>query len=513
MSPGSRLLWGSLVGALIMLLFHPASSPFYRLFLRQLGPSHVLTTSPHLLGNVKKVSTPKDKRSAAFFLLIASREVTFPRRLTQGQAQFAASLASSMGDSDSENAFWRQMAAVFDRAAGQNRNSAYQWQVSANASRWDDGQNQRLLALSLQLQDEFGADLSWQKAVLSRERGEAHAVAIAAVSRALRPVDLNDTEMRLASLFNGQLMMEGSRSISIGAYGVQIMREASLSGREIPSASYAQMLRRRQAFLNTLREHENPEAAAIAESLYRNADSWTSVVNTAGNRDDRLSRELWSAVAASLPGPFVYLAITGGILCGLAYLARFYKIVHRLFSFPVAPVMGLAAGIVVYSSTKLIWPSLWAVLSLSFFVFQPGAIRSARPVSLTGQHRILLAVVAIIFSVCVLLFVAGLGAPMRAMATLFGVPIEYQAGSSLLLGLALLMLSIIVFSAAVWAIILRFDSAVILSVALGEMGKVVLMIGLVGSVAAAPLAIWLDRSVAEPISKTLLNEPNLYLSE
>ncbi|MCC6686879.1 MAG: hypothetical protein IT205_07815 [Fimbriimonadaceae bacterium] len=513
MSPGSRLLWGSLLGALLVLLIHPATGPFYRLFFNQLGPSRVLSTSPDLLANVLTVGQPRDKRSAAFFLLIASRELSYPYGLNAREAGFAEEVARKYSEIDQDNAFWPQMATVFARASGDSSRQSAQWLQASKAARWDDGQTQRLLFLSRELESEFGSDLAWQKAALAQARSDVHATAIAGVARTLRPDDPADTEVRLASLYNGQLMLEGARSMSIGAVGIQIMREASFSGRELPSASYAQNLRQRQAFLNLLSLHDGPQTAAIVDSLYRNADSWTAVVNHAGNREDRRNRELLATLAASLPGPFVYLALSGCLIWIAGWVLRFHKISHWLFSYPVAPVLGLIAGVIVFLSTHLIWPSLWAVLSLAFFVFQPAAIRSVPVSRLTPQHRILTCVVGAIFSLCFVMFVMGLGAPMRAMCSSFGVPIEYQAGSAVLLGLCLLMLSIVVFSAPVWALILRFDAVSVLRVALKEVGKGLLLAGVIGSVVSAPLSVWLDRSVADPISKTLLNEPNLYLSE
>ncbi|MBL8060567.1 MAG: hypothetical protein JNK63_07635 [Chthonomonas sp.] len=513
MSSTSRLLWGSLLGALVVLLFHPASAPYYRLFILQLGPSRVLSSSPLILSNVTEVSEPKDKREAAFFLIIASRELTNPKGLNDREAKYAQSVATTYGDLDPENSFWRQMAAVFSRSVGNQDQMNEQWLLGADGSRWEDGQNQRLLSIGRELESEYQSTLSWQKAVLAQERNEFHANAISGVARTIRPSEPKDTDIRFASLLNGQLMLEGSRSMSIGATGVQIMREASFSGQSLPTASYAQSLRQRQNFLNALRATKGPEISAMAESLYLNADSWTSVVNTASNREDRRNREFLSALAASLPGPFVYLSLAGCLVLLASWLIGFHRISHRLFSYPVAPILGLVLGVVVFASTRMLWPALWAVLSLAFFVFQPSAIRSQQPSRLTSQHRLLIYVMGVILALCFVLFMMGLGAPMRALASSFGVPQEYQAGSSLLLGLCLLMLSIVVFSAPVWALIVRHDSVQLLSVALRELGRGLALTGIVGSVMAAPIAVWIDRSVSDPIEKTLLNEPNLYLSE
>ena len=513
MTPAARLFWGSLVGALFVLFLHPVSRPFFSLFFDKLGPSKVLSGSPLRIANVTRIAPPTSRQEAAFYLVIAARQFSQSHELTSREASFAASIAIQCAQDDRENAFWPQMAATFLRQVGKSEAAMSNWMQAGRAARWDDGQNGRLLSLASLLETEYGATLAWQTAALIDERSDSHAFAIESTSRSLRPNLLSDVEPRLAALNNGQLILEGGRSIDVASAGTQVMQDACSLDDSVGAASYAERLRQRQRFLNELRRQNRNEDAAGAESVFRNADSWSNLVDTTGNREDRRNRQLFAALAASIPGPLVYLAALGALVMGAAKLVSFYKISHRVFSYPFAPLLGLFVGTAVYATTFLVWPALWGVLSLAFFVFQPSAIRSQPPTGLTGQHRILVAVVGSLMALCFIAFVMGLGAPMRALVSGFGVPMEYQAGSSLLLGLCLLMLSILVFSAPVWAMIVRHDPVQLLRVTLHELGRGMLITGLLGSVIATPICVWLDRSVADPLSRTLLNEPNLYLSE
>lgn len=513
MSSATRLFWGSLLGALAVLSFHPASNPFYKLFFAQLGPSEVLSHSTLLIDNVKRVSPPKTKREASFYLIIAARKLMGSSNLSSQEALYASAIAAQCAQDDPENAFWAQMGATFGRLAGQKDLSQRLWARAASATRWDDGQNARLIELSKLLVAEYGNPMGWQTATLIHERSNAHAIAIASGARGSRPLLVSDIQPRIDSLFNGQLILEGGRSIEIGSAGIRIMQDACFPADKVISGSYAERLRQRQRLIDEIRAHNRPADATTAESLFRSADSWSNVVDTPGNREDRVQRQALAVVAASLPGPLLYLALLGLLIYGLSQLLSNYNISHRVFSYPLAPILGLMVGTLVYSFTYLVWPALWGVLSLAFFVFQPSAVRSSPPTGLNAQHRLVLMVVGSILALTFVAFIAGLGAPLRALSGQFSIPVEYQAGSSLLIGLTLLMFSIIVFSAPVWAIITRHDPVQLLQVTLRELGKGLIISGLVASTVVTPFCVWLDRSVSDPLTRTLLNEPNLYLSE
>ncbi len=508
MTPALRLLWGSLLGALVVLIIHPSSRPYYALFTRQLGPSTVLSTSPWMESNVKKVVPPTNRQEAAYFLVIVSRQYLGLRDISVAESQYAADLARQCSSLDPTNAFWLQMASVFDRSG-----KFTDWEIASNGTRWDDGQNSRLLFLSASMSKEYNTTMPWQNAALLNQRSSSHALAILRHARTEKVERDAPLESLLATLRNGQLILEGGRSIEVASIGAVLMQQ-SASGREsADTGSYSERLRQRQRFVDRLRAANMPGDAATVEAAYRNADSWSNVVDTAGNRRDRAERQIWSVIAASLPGCFVHIALLGIALMLLGYGLGFHKISHGIFSFPVAPILGLGIGTAIYAATWLVWPSLWAVLSLAFFVFQPTAVRSRLPEGLSGNHRIVIVIVGLVLASCYGLFIAGLGAPMRAIGPEFNIPQEYQAGSSLLLGSSLFSISIAVFSAPIWALIHKYEPVQLLKVVFVELGKGLLTTGLAASIVSTPICIFINRSLEGPISKTLLNEPNLHLTE
>ena len=113
-----------------------------------------------------------------------------------------------------DNAFWRQSEAVFQERLGNIEVSRESWKIASLARTWDDYQTAHREKLIDDLETEYGRRLAWHVAVAKSLKSSTASRSLLAFARRLHTEEeqAHDLELRLATLRNGVLLRDGSRS-------------------------------------------------------------------------------------------------------------------------------------------------------------------------------------------------------------------------------------------------------------------------------------------------------------
>lgn len=510
MSPWRRALVGVALGSLLVLMLHPASRPFFWGYLR-LGDSRWLATTALLPEGVTLVEEPTSLEDAAYVLLIAAEAELRGEKLTAEDWRRLSRIATEWQRKDPDNGFWLQMNSLFLARLGQTAPSDQAWIAASRAARWDDYQTARLRRVAEGLQAESGAALAWQWGYLYRRRSNAIPLLLLRHARALRdrsPVDSpQGLEIRYATLLNGVLIRDGARSNLTGQLGVEMVELASYPAKLAIEVSQKKLLLARQAFSNRLREEGRPEEANRVDVGFRDNDAWIALVRPE-EAPKRAQQLTWLALfSSSTAGIALLLAGFGAAIALLGWAIERSPRLQVVFSSPVAPVVGLVLAILTYLGTELVFPSLWAVLCLTFFAFAPEHTRKIEPRDLGPMFRFTLLVLGAALSGLLVWFFLGLGAPGVRLLPLLGVPREYGTGSTLVLGLSGILFGMVLLTAPAWGIVQRFAPPRLAGLAMRELGIGILVASIAIAMIAGPIAITADSGLEGELSQLAQNEP------
>lgn len=514
-----RALLGAAIGALVVVVGHPDIRPYYAVGAWQTGGSEALRTTPYILDNVTEVPVDPDPKTnstvAALWMLAAAKQHVEGRNLTDRDHETLARLAAVQAENDPDNAFWGQMESIFLWRLGREDESVRAWTIAARAIRWNDYQGARLDEIVDALRREYGRKMAWHIACAYHRRSVFVAQAIERHAREIRDLAPIDTPVglnhRIDVILNGRLLRDGSRSNAVGRYGAGIVQLGPMpSFTNESNPRFIELARGR--FYEQLRTNGREIDLQRVRSAFRNNDAWLNLVPT------EAATEPWALVAISMatggiPGAFLIVGLFGLCLGGLGIAVERSRALQRLFQAPVAPVVGMALAVPVYAATRVVLAAMWVALCLSFYVFEPVNVRSARPRDLGIPYRWVMGGLGAGLGLCVLIFSVGLTAPGIELAPLLGLPREYGPGSTAIIGIAGILLGLVLLMAPVWAIVKRLPTAYLAALGLQELGKGMAIGALLLAIVAGPLAFAVDRTVQANLNELLQNEPIVYLNQ
>lgn len=510
MTPRARVGIGFLIGALLVLLLHPISRPHFALTIWQSGPSLVATQSPLFRANLKQVPPPRSEDETAYYLLLACEQyLSLGDSIRPDEALFAYQTALNQANRDADNAFWASMAAVFAPNVTLKKEALRR---AASATRYDDRQSGRLQQMVDGLSQEYGGMMMWQPVLASLDRSEAPARALRrATRRVLREASLSATAQYELILI-GNLLREGGRSVRVAMHGVRLMEEATAPQFIDQSPSRATVLRSRAQLMDRLAPL-NLAAAERANALFLQADSWENVMSRRAQQENT-ARTGWIALlSSSLPSALLHGWVVSVVICITGLIFARWSGTERMLEIPWPPLAGLLLGLIAFQFTRLLWPSLWIVLFIAFFLFKPDRVRSREPKELSRAHRLVITLGGVAFLGFWTAFALGLSPVAHALYPMLAVPTEYRSGSSLLLGLALLMLSLLLFTIPCYGWINRERLASLLPLTLQELGFRLFAISSCLIVLITPVCLVIEQRNTDRMVRFMQNEPTLYMSE
>lgn len=510
MSPWRRALFGGALGALLVLILHPASRPYY-LSILHFGDSPFLRSTSLLPETVRRLDDPTTAPDAAYVVLVAAEAEQRKEELKAADFTRLLKLVRYWRREDPDNAFWPQMESLYLLRLGREDEAEQAWIAAGKCVRWDDYQTVRISRLVDGLAAESGTEMGWHWAYAYERRSPAIRRLLLRHARGMRDRHEADTrqglEVRLATLRNGVLIRDGAKSNATGLIGMEIVELSSYPPRFAIEVSQKKLILARQALANRFRAEGRLEDAARTERGFRDNDAWLALVRP-DVIPERADEVAWLALmTGTLPGIALSIALLGTLIAGVGWLVERSPRAQVVFATPVAPVVGLVLAVLTYLGTELVFPSLWVVLCLTFFAFAPEHTRKIEPRDLGPFFRFTLVVLGLAWVGLIGLFLLGLTTAGVRLLPYLGVPPEYTGGSMRLLGMSGIVFGLVLLTAPAWGIVQRFAPPRLAGLAMREFGIGIAVFGLILAILAGPAAVLLDDDVREEMSQLAQNEP------
>ncbi|MCW5937924.1 MAG: hypothetical protein KIT11_11535 [Fimbriimonadaceae bacterium] len=507
MNPAGRAFLGALFGALLVLLAHPSSRPF--LLPRLSDPEDTfLKSSIDLPENLAKLSAPDTHQEAALWLQVGCERIE-AGTLSTDEALLLAEVAQEGVEAEPDNAFWRQMEAVFAARSVGDATSKRAWTLASRAVSWNDHQTERLTRLVSGLAQSSGTKLAWHVALATSVRRSTAAKTVYeyGIDRLHRPGAT--TLDRYEALRNGVLLREGGRSAASSRFGARLVEAAALGGAKAEPSPKASAKARGDLY-KQLADSGKRDEAATAVSAFEANDAWFALVDNETARRTAPDLGLLSMASANLARALLLSGLLGLAVLALGALCQ-VPAAQVALGFPGAPAIGVVGGALVFWWTGLALPAIWLTVALaSLAVFSDR--QRVGPMPKLGQlHRLFLGLMAVASIVAVFGAVVSASAPLRALQPWASVPPLLANDPRLSVTGLSITFGLVVFSAAAAGYLGRFVGARYLPQCLGAYGATLAVLGFVGAVVAAPLCVAWDLALTARLERILQNESNDYL--
>lgn len=433
--------------------------------------------------------------------------------ISKGDLERLIEVAGASGKGDPDNAFWPQIEAVFLWKSGKKEQATQQWLRASHATQWNDYQSHRLQRVRQDLQAIDGGPMSWHAAAAYFQRSTAVPRAIewmlrGIVKQGFHPPE--EVQLRLATLRNGRLIREGARSVIVGDYGANMVEQAVLPFEIRPKGTPKDQILARYAFVASIRPFGERTVLEVDEA-FRTNDAWFALAVPTQAQESARKHSAASIFLACTPGILLGIALIGLALRGIVFLFEEMPKSQALLQPPIAPILGIFAGVAVYLQTGLALAAIAVALCFGFLAYEPARVRKHRPDRLGTGFRAAVIILSILFGVLIGGFWLGVSAPGQEILPNLRVPVEAFGGNTLLLSLAALVLSLLLLAAPGWAIVERVPTPWATVVTLREFARRLFWGAMIGSVIATPLAVYLDNQIQESMTVLLTNEPARYL--
>ncbi len=509
----TRIVLGAALGAILALILHPVSRPYFAAAWH-FGDSRVLRTTTLLPENVKELPLPTTAVEAAYWISVSADYDRIHRVLKKIELTQLLRIAQENGKQDSQNGFWGQIESVYLFRLGRLQESRRAWIKASNCLKWNDLQWDRLSTIQKRLAIETGGTAGWQWGYLYERRSPAVAQMIsrhAAMLREKTPVQLDNLEIRVASIRNGAMIRDGGRESRIGMIGASMVEEATHPPELRETPSQRMLLVARLGFLNELRESELSEHADRVQRIFRSNESWIALASSDANRDETRWLQLISLLCSVIPGVALIVSAIGVLLaCAGRFLELSTKF-QAIFSPKFAPFFGAGLAAATYLATRMWIASLLVVLCLGFYTFAPQKPINDLPKDLGPMFRFTLVVLGLAFASVLTLFFGGLSAPGIRLGPHVGFQADYGAGSPEMLGIGAVILGLVLMTAPTWALARRMSAPKIAGLAVREFGLGVFSFFLLIAIVGGPIAVFVDLKVQGSLANIAENEPTYYL--
>ena len=532
MNPAIRAFYGALLGALVVLLVHPASRHYLTPGIWMLSDSGFLRETEALPENLTHLPQPDSLEDTAFWLITACESEISGQPLDHDQTLTIVEFALNGARQDPDNAFWRQIEAVFlhklvndDATQQQNLDneaaSRKAWEVASSAVRWDDYQTDRLNSILDGLKEESGRTLAWHIVLAESRKTEVHARVLLAYARELLSGQLErkDFFLRLWTLQNGKLMRDGIKTANGSQYAIEMIDLAAYSPyvedrgfEDVSRHVEPPLVETSRDQFRELSADFRPSAAEIIQTAYKENDAWVAYVNPDEAEAERERVLVVSVLVATVPGTLITIGLIGGAIFLIGVVFSKSKHLQLLLTAPWAQISGLVIGVAVFYVTDLVFPAIWTSIALASFGFRREKNREAIPQGLGATYALLIGLMSVSFTVIVSVLLISTSVP--AVYLFEGVELAWLFGVSAqsLQSLAAIICSLVLVSASVWGYVHHYPAERLAGVSIKKFGLQVCLGCLALGVVIAPLSIALDHKYGETALKVFQNEPNYYLT-
>lgn len=508
-----RIGIGALLGAVLTLAIHPISRRYVLTPFLEIGHSEAMSKTIWLPRNLNVLPVPRDTLIASVWMQTGAEMLVAGREIPPGDLERLIEVAEASAKGDPDNGFWPQIDAVFLWKAGKKDRAMQQWFRASHATQWNDYQSHRLQRVKQDLQAVDGGPMSWHAAAAYFQRSTATPRSIEWMLRAFFKLKLSEpdaVQLRLATLRNGRLIREGARSVVVGDYGASMIELAAMPFSVQPKGTPKEQLLARYAFVASIR----PFGERIVEEVddaFRTNDAWFALAVPTQAQESARNHSAAAILLACTPGILLGIALIGLALRGIVFLFEEMPKSQALLQPPIAPILGIFAGIALYMQTGLALAAIAVAMCFGFLAYEPARVRKHRPERLGTGFSVAVLILSVLFAILIGGFWLGISAPSQEILPHLKFPIEAFGGNTLLLSLAALVLSLLLLAAPGWAIVERVPTPFATVVTLREFSRKLFWGAIIASVIATPMAVYLDNQVQESMTVLLTNEPARYL--
>lgn len=519
MSPLGRALLGATLGALLVLMFHPETRPYYST-LWNIGDSAYLSRSTLLPENVSLASLPTTREEAAYWLLLVTERQKLAARTNRRVLEDSVAIARQFAAEDIDNAFWPQIEAFYLWRLGRSEEAEESWSRASRLLRWNDYENARLNGLAAGLAEEADSTLAWHYAYAYTRRSNAIVQAIRRY--ALFVVDRSALDEpggiagRKITILNGDLLRRGARSYAQATIGADIVNLSTLPSAARPIGdrlAFRRQISESQAnFAQRLMAIGDLDGADRVRLAFSDAQ-WMANTSPAAIQDEANRRVKLCLATATLPGALVFIAALGVFLLGVGAFLEGVPALQNLLRPPWAQVLAVAFAAQIYLVTNLFIPAFAIGLCFAFFGYEPANVRRVKPEQMGWLFVALIAGLGAVLAVTLVAFGIGLGAPAIRIFPVINVPREFDAGSAVLISIAQILLGLVLLTAPGWSRTTKYAAPRIAAHALTLLGRGLFVGGLVLAIASGLIAYVADSRLADEMLKRIRNEPRYVFDE
>ena len=517
MTTGARAFWGAVVGALVTLVIHPSTRPFYIA-----DPARVQADPFEYLAPAKqaKLVVPASLTAAATWTQVATEKIDSGVGLSAKEMRTLSAILAAAKRTEPLNSFWPQAEAAILGSQSSEQEPVSLWLRSANLTEWNDHQSARLLDIKQRLASSSNARLSWHSAYAYFARSQSPSRQISRFGRRMvSRVDFTSergVSIRYATIRNGNLMRANAKSVATGDIGSQLVDIAAYPSELVTGSRPKRLYLGRNLVANSLRAAgRGPDADDVLE-IFQNNDGWSALVQRPDPTATARRLTLYSVLCAAVPQACLFLIGIGlafGLIgSGLVEVAQ----KHTLPRYSAVAAALILAGVTYYFTRGIAAPISMFLCSL-LTLLQPTKLRS----KLEGDAESSL---GLLFQVAVFLISASV-----ATAILGSLVLSSLAGYALLqradfvshlhgdgmvaLQAALILASSLFLIPFWWAYVQKIATLRVLSLSLKRFGWNLVGFGMVSAAIAGPVCFAIDRSLEDTWTKLLTNEPVYYLQQ
>jgi hypothetical protein len=391
-----------------------------------------------------------------------------------------------------------------------------EWIHAATATRWDNLQGPKLEDAEGSLGKICGAKQAWHYSAAYYCRNKDAGFEILSLARKIISQTPRDgrraLNIRFATLANGVLLRDGAKSISEMEMGVRIV-EVSSHPPQLAMNTQRGLVLSQKALEREFRGLGMSHELQVADDAFSENESKQHYIE---HQDDEtanaLNFSLGAVATATLPGTMLIVSLVGLAFLGIGRTVDAHAPAGAKFSWLALAIAGSVVGVAVYSITRLPLTALAPLLCFLFLQFTPKVERTKRSSDLGPLFGFTVFVLATTFVCLLAAFLAGFGPASVAGLPFLGVPVDLYGGSSLFLGLAILVLGVLLLITPFWAFAQRTNTPFVLARALQKFGQTVAWGCLALAVLGGPLAIYADSRICLNMEQVSGNEPLYYLS-
>ncbi len=509
MTLAQRAWLGACLGALLVILLHPAAGPWVRYGLWDRGPSQFLARSPILPENLATLPDPTGPEEAALWVQAGASRIRSGQTLSTDEKLLLAEVCVSAGVQEPNNAFWPQGEALFQNALGNTESARRAWERASRCSLYNDYQTAKVREVLAGLKAESGSAMSWHGYAARQVRQSAAAEETYMLGRQMLNTS-STLDDRVAAFRNGILLRDGARSVENGWHGLQLAEAAAIGPATIRDSRRTET-KQRLSFITELAQANRPAEAALVRNRLAQSEAWMALASKPTIQKRLRTLVARALLPPNLSGTLLLLAVGSGIL-GLiagASLRRNDKAVPSSFW---STTLAILIGVAVFVVTGEVAAALWLTLTIAALgvPLRPAVPGAAKKFSLSwniGTTFLLLACCVAIMSV---LITRSLPASViqNAMPQMAG---EWRVSTQpvmlcFVLGLTLAWIH-------VYAFLQRRHPWILLLQAFQQFAQRVPPFLIVACAFSISFCVRWDQEIRAEIQNIALNEPAYYLTQ